>query len=101
MDGPCGMFPARSTAKVFSGHQYTPRVQILVQYKIRLGLVVFVKPPVSEKVLAKSFPGGGLQEPGGDDLIGIHILTLGRGMAVERMVLNLSMDMDRVLYSVI
>ncbi len=39
-----------------------------------MGSSVFMIPPVPEEVLTKTLPGGGFQETGRDDLIGINIL---------------------------
>src|ERR1700758_2939753 len=58
-DGPCGVLPAASAAEVFASYQYLTRIGRVIEHKI-LWIVLVVKAPVAEQVIAKSFAGSGL-----------------------------------------
>ena len=75
-DGPGGMFAARSATEVLAAHKDFSVVDGVIEDKILFGGVVAVIAPVAEQVIAESVAAGGLEEAGGDDLIGIDVLQV-------------------------
>ena len=75
-DGPGGMFAARSATEVLTAHKDFSVVDGVIEDKILFGGVIAVIAPVAEQVIAESVAAGGLEEAGGDDLIGIDVLQV-------------------------
>ena len=68
------MLTAASASEIFSAHKDFATVDGIVQHEICLRRIVSIIPPVTEQVIAKSFPFCCLQKTGRDDLVSVYIL---------------------------
>src|SRR6185312_13594028 len=76
LDRPGRMFAARAATEVLSRYQYPALVRRVVEHEVFFRGVVAVIAPVAKQVIPEPFPGSGLEETGGDDLIGVDVLQV-------------------------